>query len=162
QDRGRPGLPPGGHRRALGLAEAAELDRRWGRAGPLPGRDRQRPHFPRRPPRPVAVATGLRLVLCGTVPTIGGIRPSSHFRADHPSADRARHARVLVAAPAHVVPRPAEIIREGPRPLREVTDAPCHEQVLTGDDVDLSGLPVVRHTPLDPWPYTTSFAVHRD
>ena len=34
--------------------------------------------------------------------------------------------------------------------------------MLLGDDVDLSQLPIVRHTDLDPYPYTTSFAVHHD
>src|SRR5262249_23571982 len=61
-----------------------------------------------------------------------------------------------------VVPELARVLRQGPRRLQVVDDALCHDRVLTGDDVDLPRLPVVRHTELDPYPYTTSFAVHRD
>jgi 2,5-furandicarboxylate decarboxylase 1 len=76
--------------------------------------------------------------------------------------NRKAQARVLGCDPCAVVPRLAEILRAGPKPLRTVADAPCHERVYLGDDVDLAMLPIVRHTDLDPYPYTTSFAVHRD
>lgn len=76
--------------------------------------------------------------------------------------NREAQARVLRCQPTEVVPRLAQVLREGPRPLREVGDAPCHERVIRGDDVDLGMLPVVTHTDLDPYPYTTSFAIHRD
>src|SRR5262249_19733137 len=70
--------------------------------------------------------------------------------------------RVLSCEPCQVVPHLAKVLRHGPRPLQVVDQAPCEEHVLTGDDLDLATLPVVRHTDLDPYPYTTSFAIHRD
>ncbi len=75
---------------------------------------------------------------------------------------RRAQARVLECEPADVVPRLGEILRHGPRPLRTVPDAPCQEIVLEGEDVDLRALPVVTHTDRDPYPYTTSFAIHYD
>src|SRR5258707_4953467 len=76
--------------------------------------------------------------------------------------NRKAQARVLGCEPSQVVQRLAEVIRLGPKPLRQVADAPCQERVLIGDDIDLGLLPIVRHTAIDPYPYTTSFAVHRD
>lgn len=76
--------------------------------------------------------------------------------------NRAAQARVLNCEPHEVVPRLAEVVREGPRPLKEVDEGPCHERVYLGDDVDLSMLPIVTHTDLDPYPYSTSFVVHQD
>jgi 2,5-furandicarboxylate decarboxylase 1 len=76
--------------------------------------------------------------------------------------NRQAQARVLGCDPGQVVPRLAEIVRQGPKPLVTVGDAPCQERVFTGDDVDLAMLPIVRHTPDDPYPYTTSFAIHRE
>jgi UbiD family decarboxylase len=76
--------------------------------------------------------------------------------------NRQAQARVLQCAPDQVVPRLSAIMQQGPRPLHAVSDAPCQTRVLTGDDVDLSILPIVRHTNLDPYPYTTSFAIHRE
>jgi 2,5-furandicarboxylate decarboxylase 1 len=75
---------------------------------------------------------------------------------------RQAQARVLGCAPADVVPRLARVLQEGPRPLQVVDGGPCHDRLWTGDDVDLAMLPIVRHTDLDPYPYTTSFAIHRD
>jgi 2,5-furandicarboxylate decarboxylase 1 len=82
--------------------------------------------------------------------------------ADNLFVDRPAQARVLRCEPQEVVARLAAVLQEGPRPLVEVTDAPCQEVVALGDDVDLAELPIVRHTPLDPYPYTTGFAMHRD
>jgi 2,5-furandicarboxylate decarboxylase 1 len=76
--------------------------------------------------------------------------------------NRAAQSRVLGCDPAEVVPRLAQVLEEGPRPLRMVADAACQANVLEGDDIDLGQLPVVTHTPMDPYPYTTSFAIHRD
>ena len=76
--------------------------------------------------------------------------------------NRQAQARVLGCEPSHVVQRLAEVLRLGPKPLREVGDARCQARVLMGTDIDLSLLPIVRHTDIDPYPYTTSFAVHRD
>lgn len=76
--------------------------------------------------------------------------------------NRAAQARVLSCEPAQVVPQLLEVIRRGPKPLRDVLDGACQERVWLGDEVDLSQLPIVTHTPLDPYPYTTSFAVHQD
>jgi 2,5-furandicarboxylate decarboxylase 1 len=76
--------------------------------------------------------------------------------------NRRAQARVLGCEPAQVVPELAALLKRGPRPLRVVDDGPCHEQIITGDDVDLAMLPIVTHTDLDPYPYTTSFVVHRD
>ncbi len=76
--------------------------------------------------------------------------------------NRKAQARVLGCEPDEVVPRLADVVRKGPKPLHAVPDAPCHERVFTGDDVDLAMLPIVRHTEIDPYPYTTSFAIHRD
>jgi 2,5-furandicarboxylate decarboxylase 1 len=76
---------------------------------------------------------------------------------------RAAQARVLGCDPKAVVPTLLDVLRRrGARPLRIVDDAPCQERVLVGDEVDLSIVPIVRHTARDPYPYTTSFAVHRD
>lgn len=76
--------------------------------------------------------------------------------------NRRAQARVLGCEPAEVVPRLAEVLRKGPRPLKQVREAPCQERVFTGNNLDLAALPVVRHTDLDPYPYTTGFAIHRD
>jgi len=76
--------------------------------------------------------------------------------------NRRAQARVLGCAPTEVVPRLAEVLRAGPKPLREVDGGACQELVYTGGDVDLAMLPIVRHTALDPYPYCTSFAIHRD
>jgi len=76
--------------------------------------------------------------------------------------NRKAQARVLGCDPKEVVKRLAEVIRYGPRPLKEVEGAPCQETVFIGDEVDLTKLPVPLHTALDPYPYTTGFAVHRD
>lgn len=77
-------------------------------------------------------------------------------------ANRRAQARVLNCKPEEVVRRLAEVVRQGPRPLKEVEGGPCQEVVYTGDEVDLAMLPVVTHTARDPYPYTTSFVVHRD
>jgi 2,5-furandicarboxylate decarboxylase 1 len=82
--------------------------------------------------------------------------------ADLLFVDRKAQARVLECEPSSVVRRLAEIVRLGPKPLRLVGEGACQERVFTGDDVDLGMLPIPRHTDLDPYPYTTSFAIHRD
>ena len=76
--------------------------------------------------------------------------------------DRAAQGRVLGCAPSDVVPELAAVLKRGPRPLVEVDGGPCQEVVIEGDDVDLAMLPIVTHTDRDPYPYTTSFAIHRD
>lgn len=76
--------------------------------------------------------------------------------------NRKAQARVLGCEPNEVVRRLAEVIQKGPSPLRRVEGVPCQERIFTGDDIDLGMLPVVRHTDLDPYPYTTGFAVHMD
>ncbi len=81
---------------------------------------------------------------------------------DNLFVQRKAQARILGCAPDQVVPSLARVLKQGPRPLVVADGGPCHDRVLLGDDVDLSILPVVRHTELDPYPYTTSFAVHRD
>ncbi len=81
---------------------------------------------------------------------------------DNLFCNRKTQARVLGCAPSEVVTALAEVLRKGPRPLKEVDAAPSQTHVLQGDDIDLSKLPIVRHTDQDPYPYTTSFAVHRD
>lgn len=75
---------------------------------------------------------------------------------------RLAQARVLGCEPARVVQSLTELLRRGPRPLKQVDGGPCQEKVFLDDEVDLAMLPVVRHTSLDPYPYSTSFAVHRD
>lgn len=75
---------------------------------------------------------------------------------------RAAQARCLGCEPADVVPALAEVVRSGPKALKVVEGGPCQEKIFTGDDIDLSMLPVVRHTEIDIYPYCTSFAVHRD
>jgi UbiD family decarboxylase len=75
---------------------------------------------------------------------------------------RRAQARILGCEPDEVVPRLAQILKHGPRPLKEVADAPCQDHVVSGDDVDLSTLPIVTHTDKDPYPYTTSFVIHKD
>ena len=82
--------------------------------------------------------------------------------ADQFFVNRRAQARVLGCKPEEVVQRLAEVIRKGPAPLKKVDDGACQERVLTDDDIDLAVLPVVRHTALDPYPYTTGFAVQVD
>ena len=77
-------------------------------------------------------------------------------------ANRKAQARVLGCEPKEVVKRLAQVIREGPKPLKTVDGGPCQERIFTGDDVDLGMLPIVRHTDKDPYPYSTGFVVHRD
>ncbi len=81
---------------------------------------------------------------------------------DNLFCNRKVQARVLGCEPSEVVKCLAEVLRRGPRPLEEADGGPCQEQVFLGDDIDLARLPIVRHTDKDPYPYTTSFAVHRD
>jgi len=76
--------------------------------------------------------------------------------------DRAAQARVLGCAPSDVLQTMHRALRRGPKPLRVVPDAPCKERKILGNDVDLSALPIVVHTDKDPYPYTTSFVVHRN
>jgi 2,5-furandicarboxylate decarboxylase 1 len=77
-------------------------------------------------------------------------------------ANRKAQARVLGCKPSEVVKRLTEVMREGPKPLKIVDDALCHERVFTGKDVDLGMLPIVRHTAKDAYPYATSLVTHRD
>jgi 2,5-furandicarboxylate decarboxylase 1 len=81
---------------------------------------------------------------------------------DNLFVSRRAQSRILLCEQDQVVPELARVLKRGPRPLQIVDDAPCHDRVWTGCDVDLALLPIVRHTALDPYPYTTSFAVHRD
>ncbi len=81
---------------------------------------------------------------------------------DQHFVNRTAQAAVLGCAPAEVVRALVEVLRRGPKPLRIVDEAPAQERVLLGADVDLGLIPIVRHTALDPYPYCTSFAVHRD
>ncbi|MCC7409937.1 MAG: UbiD family decarboxylase [Phycisphaeraceae bacterium] len=75
---------------------------------------------------------------------------------------RKAQSRVLRCQPNEVVPTMVEVLRRGPHKLKELETGPCQHRVMTGDDMDLSMLPIVTHTDLDPYPYTTSFAIHRD
>lgn len=107
---------------------------------------------------------------------IGALVPQAHdtivfhylegfpgFRlVDQLFVNRKAQARVVGCHPTEVVRRLAEIIRNGPRPLKKREGAPSQERVFTGEDIDLGMLPVVRHTATDPYPYTTGFAVHVD
>lgn len=76
--------------------------------------------------------------------------------------NRKAQARVLGCDPKEVVPCLAEVLQRGPTPLKEVDGGPCQDRVFTGTDIDLAMLPVVRHTAIDPYPYATGFAVHKD
>src|SRR5579863_7477981 len=51
--------------------------------------------------------------------------------ADLLFVNRKAQARVLGCDPARVVERLAEVVRIGPKPLRQVNDAPCQERVFT-------------------------------
>jgi 2,5-furandicarboxylate decarboxylase 1 len=76
--------------------------------------------------------------------------------------NRKAQARVLRCDPREVVKSLTEVMRRGPRPLREVPGGPCQERIFTGDQIDLGMLPIPRHTAEDAYPYATGFAVHRD
>jgi len=90
------------------------------------------------------------------------IRENPGFRLiDNLFVNRQAQARILECQPNQVVPRLAEVLRTGHRKLRTVDGGPCQERVLLGKDVDLAALPIVRHTDLDSYPYTTSFAIQR-
>ncbi len=81
---------------------------------------------------------------------------------DNLFCNRKTQSRVLGCAPSEVVKTLVEVLEKGPRPLKVVDGGSCQQRVIQGDDVDLGKLPIVRHTDQDPYPYTTSFAVHRD
>lgn len=76
--------------------------------------------------------------------------------------DRAAQARVLGCEPSEVLQTLDRALKDGPRPLQIVDDGPCKEVKVSGGDVDLTSLPIVTHTELDPYPYTTSFVTHAD
>jgi len=46
-----------------------------------------------------------------------------------------------------------------PRPVRRVSDGPCKEVIVKGDDVDLTKLPIVTHTDGDAGAYITAGAI---
>ncbi len=85
-----------------------------------------------------------------------------HRIIDQLFVNREAQSRVLNCEPKEVVPRLAEVIRQGAKPLKTVESGRCQEQLFTGDDVDLSMLPIVTHTDKDPYPYSTSFVFHQD
>src|SRR5436190_5376970 len=86
----------------------------------------------------------------------------SEFRlVDNLFVHRRAQARVLQCELKDVVPTLAQVLRRGPKPLKVIDGAACQARVVSGNEVDLAKLPIVRHTDLDPYPYTTSFAVHR-
>ncbi len=76
--------------------------------------------------------------------------------------NRKVQARILGCHPKEVVRSLIEVLHKGPKPLKEIQGGLCQERVYTGQDVDLNMLPIVRHTPIDPYPYATSFVIHRD
>ncbi|MFQ5665012.1 MAG: UbiD family decarboxylase domain-containing protein [Candidatus Binatia bacterium] len=91
------------------------------------------------------------------------IRGYSGWRlVDRLFSNRAAQGRVLGCAPGHVVPTLARILDTGPRKFRVVDDGPVKEIKLRGGDADLTKLPVVTHTDVDPGPYMTGFNVVRD
>ena len=85
-----------------------------------------------------------------------------------PSMSTARRRRRQARGGARVGAAPGPR-RQGPElgTLKSIADsapktvskAPCHEVVLTGDDVDLDLLPIMRCWPLDPAPFITLLAV---
>ena len=87
--------------------------------------------------------------------------PGWHL-VDQLFVNRKAQARVLGCPPDEVVPCLAEVLRRGPQPLKEVNGGPCQEKVYLENDIDLATLPIVRHTEIDPYPYTTGFVVHQD
>lgn len=46
-----------------------------------------------------------------------------------------------------------------PRPVKRVSDGPCKEVVVKGDNVDLTKFPIVTHTDGDAGPYITAGAI---
>jgi len=76
--------------------------------------------------------------------------------------DRAAQSRVIGCEPGAVPASLNAALKRGPQPIQMVGDGPCKEVKLTGDDIDLGALPIVTHTDRDPYPYTTSFVVHRN
>ena len=75
---------------------------------------------------------------------------------------RKAQARVLGCDPKEVVKSLADVVRRGPKPLKEVKGGVCQERVFVGAETNLAMLPIPRHTALDAYPYATGFAVHRD
>jgi 2,5-furandicarboxylate decarboxylase 1 len=82
--------------------------------------------------------------------------------ADQLFVNRAAQAVVLNCDARDVVRRLRDVMRFGPKPLHLVDRGAVQDRIFIGDEVDLSMLPIVRHTAKDPYPYCTSFAVHRD
>jgi 2,5-furandicarboxylate decarboxylase 1 len=76
--------------------------------------------------------------------------------------NREAQSRVLGCEPHQVVQTLAAVVERGPRKFRVVEDGPVKEVKLSGADIDLTKMPVVRHTDRDPGPYITSFNVVRD
>ena len=84
--------------------------------------------------------------------------PGWHL-VDQLFVNRKAQARVLGCHPDEVVKYLAEVLHRGPKPLQEVNGGPCQEKVYLEDEIDLSTLPIVRHTEIDPYPHTTGFAL---
>jgi 2,5-furandicarboxylate decarboxylase 1 len=61
----------------------------------------------------------------------------------------------LGCTPAEVTDR-MEAVLDNPIPPVEVKSAPCQEVVLTGDQVDLTAIPIPTHAPLDGGPFITA------
>jgi 2,5-furandicarboxylate decarboxylase 1 len=76
--------------------------------------------------------------------------------------NRKAQARVLGCNPADVVKQLSKIIQTGPKKLKIIESGPCQDQVFTEEEIDLNKLPIVTHTELDAYPYTTGFAIHKD
>lgn len=53
-------------------------------------------------------------------------------------------------------------VMANPRPVARVDDAPVHEHVVRGDDIDIGVLPWVRHVEMDGGPYLTPIVVARE
>ena len=70
-------------------------------------------------------------------------------------ASRQRIERMLGAEPGELHER-YQALAAGARPMRVVDDGPVGDVVVAGDDVDLTGLPLITHFDTDLGPYITS------
>ena len=70
-------------------------------------------------------------------------------------SDHRKIAVALGCAPEEISDR-MEMVLDHPVPPTEVTQAPCKDVILTGDQVDLTALPIPTHAPGDGGPFITA------
>ena len=83
------------------------------------------------------------------------VEGSNHELVTNVFASRPRIERMLGAEPGQLHTRYEELSQDA-RPMAEVDSGPVTDNVMSGDDVDLSLLPLITHFETDLGPYITS------